>query len=653
MPEDNNNDIWNPWVKGGEPSNTSGSLGLGTGNSDNEEGSGGCPCGVYCDFFVNENGSCINYGAEGCACDLENDDEDESEENKEGNKEAKQDEGENEDGYRPDRSEETLERENIREDIRGDGLGPEDLGSEAGGAVGGGAATAGGVGATAEGAAAAAEGTAAVAEGAAATAEGAATIFEILAAIGPWGWLVIAIILLLLIIMALILWPKDSAYGNTVNNSATTIICVDPGHPSELGSSTTQADYDADEANWNKNKTGANGGTAGGGVNERVINQQVADKLTQELTSRGYKVFETKTDSEKFMSNRARGEFCKSNNANVIVKIHNDGSTAPRPGMIFYRSNKTVIQSNWDKVNELGTYMSRRTDATIAEDKKLGESMDKAFTAGEGKYSYSYPDTLLVHPTNAAFGYTFDIPTTLLEMSKMSDASNLNFIKDSSNQTKISKAFADGIEGYMPPNTGGSGLCQPLKSPNPTSTKGFVQLPQNSTEFKQNGGSPGSQQWGTPETIALLEGVAKEWNKRHPTLKIMYGDISLINGGVFGQHESHTVGIDIDVTSHTNPSFISTDSNYDKNLAIELAKLFLDTKANVYILYNDTSIHSTVNNYASDNKLQGQMKSWPGHANHFHVRIDPSSYAKACGFTESAAGKAGDAWLRARNQDGG
>jgi hypothetical protein len=110
-------------------------------------------------------------------------------------------------------------------------------------------------------------------------------------------------------------------------------------------------------------------------------------------------------------------------------------------------------------------------------------------------------------------------------------------------------------------------------------------------------------------------------------------------------------GVDVDVNSNTSPAFIMTKGGYDKKLAIELAELFMDTKADVYVLYNDGSIYDEVNSYAKKKGLPGQMKYWDNHENHFHVRIDPSAYSKACGFTESAAGKIGDAWLSARGQD--
>ena len=57
----------------------------------------------------------------------------------------------------------------------------------------------------------------------------------------------------------------------------------------------------------------------------------------------------------------------------------------------------------------------------------------------------------------------------------------------------------------------------------------------------------------------------------------------------------------------TNPSFTisGSGSHYDKNLAIELGKLFLDSKAIVFIFYNDGEVASTLNSYANKNKLPG------------------------------------------------
>jgi|GEM_PF-2039778 len=518
---------------------------------------------------------------------------------------------------------------------------------EAANAVGGAGETVGLAGEAATAAGSAAPAVAGLAA-AAPVAEG-AVVVGAAATVSPLGILLIigAIFIFLVALTLFFFWNPEDAKGGETTGASKTVICVDPGHPSELASSTSASDYAKDKASWESNKTGANGGTSGGGVTERKINQQVADLLVQELRDRGYSVVETKSDSETFMSNLDRGKTCSNAKAAVMVKVHNDGGSGAYNGMNFYYPNKSIADSK-AKDNSVAYEMS---DSTFSSAIDLKEALKKAFSDGQTKYSYAYNSTSTdgQKNNNNGFGYTYNIPTTLLEMSDMG-GSSVNFIKNTDNQKKIVKALADGIEGFVPATSGVSGSCQALLPG--TSSIGFLHLPKKDT-FNVNGGSPASQQWGSPELVSFLTSAADTWAAKHPTSKITIGDLSLENGGKIGGHASHQAGNDVDITSHGNPSFISTVSNYEKSLAIEFAKQLFDTKAITFIFYNDKEVQAAVNAYATEKKLPGVMKSWPGHENHFHVRMDPSLYAAGCGFTESAGGKKGDAYLKSVGQDGG
>jgi hypothetical protein len=41
----------------------------------------------------------------------------------------------------------------------------------------------------------------------------------------------------------------------------------------------------------------------------------------------------------------------------------------------------------------------------------------------------------------------------------------------------------------------------------------------------------------------------------------------------------------------------------------------------VYIFFNDAGVREKVNAYARENKDPGVMQYWPGHEDHFHVRV--------------------------------
>lgn len=335
------------------------------------------------------------------------------------------------------------------------------------------------------GGAAGAAGTAAGGTAAAATSEVWVPIAIAVAAI-------IVVVLAVVVIFALMGASPDQASGSpnqASGSTSQTVICVDPGHPSELGSSSTQADYDRDKASWERNKTGANSGTSGNGAEERVINQQVADLLVAELKSRKYDAVETKTNSETFMTNRDRGKFCKSKSASLIVKIHNDDGSGFN-GMAFWYPNKGIIKQKSSNPGGFNEYPWKTSDTTFSNDIKVKDSMSKAFIEGQKKYGYTYKSTTKDGSgnNNDGFGYVYDLPTTLIEMSSMPQSSGL-FIKNTDNQKNIVKAFADGIENFVPASTGGVAI------------NGVIDVPYWNQFRNSQTSCTGGKTWATTGTV--------------------------------------------------------------------------------------------------------------------------------------------------------
>jgi N-acetylmuramoyl-L-alanine amidase len=79
-------------------------------------------------------------------------------------------------------------------------------------------------------------------------------------------------------------------------------VCIDPGHG------------------------GSDSGAVYGGIEEEDLNLDVANALTNELTSRGYKVYLTRTD-DSTKSNNDRYTFCNSTDATTLVSVHHNAST--------------------------------------------------------------------------------------------------------------------------------------------------------------------------------------------------------------------------------------------------------------------------------------------------------------------------------------
>ncbi len=146
------------------------------------------------------------------------------------------------------------------------------------------------------------------------------------------------------------------------------------------------------------------------------------------------------------------------------------------------------------------------------------------------------------------------------------------------------------------------------------SSVGFVEMPEsinNQWILKSPYGS--EKAWGRTEMIRHLWLVCREWNRRYPDRPgIRIGDISKPRGGLFRPHNTHSVGLAVDIK--TMPINI-VDSKYEKQQqAIELAELFYTFGASLIL-------------YGQPHKFDGLPVVIPakGHDTHFHVVINPDN----------------------------
>lgn len=112
--------------------------------------------------------------------------------------------------------------------------------------------------------------------------------------------------------------------------ASTGTICIDPGHPSEVGR-----------------------GTHGRHVSEIHVAWEVAKRLETILEGKGYKVVMTKHSEKEFVKNRERADIANRSHADLMVRLHcdaaagsgfttyfpdrqgtSDGMTGPDPALI-------------------------------------------------------------------------------------------------------------------------------------------------------------------------------------------------------------------------------------------------------------------------------------------------------------------------------
>lgn len=123
--------------------------------------------------------------------------------------------------------------------------------------------------------------------------------------------------------------PSDGQSGvaSTPAPNATELtglkITIDPGHQVKAPSGKEQS------APWSSTEKAKNtAGTTGvkTGIDEYVINLQIALKLRDALVARGATVVMTRDNHETSLSNQDRAAISNNNNVDVIISIHNNGA---------------------------------------------------------------------------------------------------------------------------------------------------------------------------------------------------------------------------------------------------------------------------------------------------------------------------------------
>src|SRR3712207_4958848 len=106
---------------------------------------------------------------------------------------------------------------------------------------------------------------------------------------------------------------KEATEEATAEAAAKTVVCIDPGHPSEV----------------------ASGRTMQHGTNETEVAWRVALKLKDELERAGYAVVLTKSAEDELVRNRDRALVANRARAALMVRLHCDASVA-RGFAVYY-----------------------------------------------------------------------------------------------------------------------------------------------------------------------------------------------------------------------------------------------------------------------------------------------------------------------------
>lgn len=144
-----------------------------------------------------------------------------------------------------------------------------------------------------------------------------------------------------------------------------------------------------------------------------------------------------------------------------------------------------------------------------------------------------------------------------------------------------------------------------IDTPLPLSGTGFV---------TNNRGASGEFQFGQQSTIDACLALGNEWHSSHPERPFSIGQISKKGGGPMPPHLSHRLGVDIDVRpmrkDGQNNSVTIEDAAYDRATTTALIELWWKKAPVQLVLFNDPTVIGA-----------GLSRPFPGHGNHFHVRL--------------------------------
>jgi N-acetylmuramoyl-L-alanine amidase len=218
--------------------------------------------------------------------------------------------------------------------------------------------------------------------------------------------------------------PAEAGKGAPAD-SGRTVVCIDPGHPSEV----------------------ASGQNVQNGTNEAHVDWAVATKLRKALEARGYEVVLTKESEGELVKNRERALIANRARAALMIRLHCDAS-AERGFAIYYpdrrgRAKDGTTGPAADVIEE-----SRR--AAEAVHSGLAEGLRGALN--DNGVRTDYQTKVGREQGGALTGSIFsEVPVVTIEMVVLSDSGDAEFIKTEEGQRRMAESIADGVTRFVAP----------------------------------------------------------------------------------------------------------------------------------------------------------------------------------------------------------
>jgi N-acetylmuramoyl-L-alanine amidase len=211
-------------------------------------------------------------------------------------------------------------------------------------------------------------------------------------------------------------WPQVAGPENGP------LVCIDPGHPSEVSD-----------------------GTHGKHISEMRAAWLVALDLKSKLLAAGYRVVLTKSSEKQMVTNRRRAEIANHFDAGLMLRLHCDDGNKSGLGT-YYPDRAATLQGHH---GPSASVLSASKAAAIALHHAVIESLNGAVgNAG----LHTDRDSFVGGKQGALTGSVFsDVPVVLVEMAVLGNSHDDAFMASAKGQDKMASALLAGVQAVLAP----------------------------------------------------------------------------------------------------------------------------------------------------------------------------------------------------------